>query len=696
MINRDAATFLAWAAANLVVALASWRVAGALSPGEGTRRRCLGALVLGLGLITAVVTVLGAVRQLRPYLCLAIAAIVAAAFWCLFSRWPVKAGRVSLDSSPISRALRSCLPAFGLGYAAVKSVSEFTTEYDSIMYHIPLIDYWIQARALFAPSSMHWASPGGNELIGLWFVGPFSGDFLVRFSNIPTTLLLVLAAAEFSSLLGIRRPLDQIAGLAVASNFVVVSQLADPGNDVAVVAFFLAGLCYSLRYCRSGRGADLCLGAACLGLLAGVKYYALGYAAILWISLFRPALRARCLGHAVRAAAASLLVAFALGGYWYVRNVVVSGTPFFPMGFTPGTGELARNYPDAWRSSFIGNGRPEVPAMAMAALWKMTGICHLAAVLGLPLILPWLLLSGRRDRRTLAVLILASGFMLMITPFAVEDRPGSLNHLWFSYTPVRYGLCFLSTSVIALALALQSLAHRFRSPGSGRGVVRTLPAILMGGAAASQVLFPERRLSIDWFVLGPLILNIAVLSALRADRSVRPRQIVFAAATALAVGAALVGWLSQAWDEQFTRAYDRLYGTSIFGVLRSFDRDGVRLCLLDYRCHPFFGARRQFRLSQPLHVPSSARFGEQLRRQGVDLVVMRSFAENEPVGWDAFARRDDLRRALGDGATLIHSDAAFTLYSMQAPPASAMFPAAVVDGETSQRPLSPARSPLGQ
>ena len=46
-----------------------------------------------------------------------------------------------------------------------------------------------------------------------------------------------------------------------------------------------------------------------------------------------------------------------------------------------------------------------------------------------------------------------------MTPFAVEDDPGTLNQLRWKYCPARYALCFLSLTIIGLAVVLNDLAR---------------------------------------------------------------------------------------------------------------------------------------------------------------------------------------------------------------------------------------------
>ena len=54
--------------------------------------------------------------------------------------------------------------------------------------------------------------------------------------NIPAALILALAVREIALLLGLRALPASICAVAVVANYVVLNQLADAENDVAVAA----------------------------------------------------------------------------------------------------------------------------------------------------------------------------------------------------------------------------------------------------------------------------------------------------------------------------------------------------------------------------------------------------------------------------------------------------------------------------
>ncbi|VTR93096.1 Uncharacterized protein OS=Kutzneria albida DSM 43870 GN=KALB_6274 PE=4 SV=1 [Gemmata massiliana] len=548
----------------------------------------------------------------------------------------------------------------------------FPTDWDTLMYHLPFVNHWLQAGSLYASGGMRWSDPGNNELITLWIVAPFSGDFLCTLTNLPATILLGCAAVELGRQLGLSVHFRHIAGLAVVSNFVVLKQLIDVENDVAVAALFLSCLSFVLRYVKCGGAEELILGAICFGLLAGVKFYALGYAAVVAttaVLLVAKEAGARSAGRVT----AWGLAGFALfGAYWYARNWIADGSPVFPAWAPAASDDLGQSHPTFWQTTFIGNGRPELFRLAIEAVWSMTGPYHLAALLSLPVTLPWLVISGFRQikhparsreaaaRFGLFFAAIASGLVLLITPFAVEDVPGTLNQMRWKYCPVRYGLCFLSLLVIALSLVMSDIFHNLQlvlGRLGERGLPFTkffvnLPFALLGAAELAQVYGlsnPESQASyIDNVFIAVDVLLVGWVVFLVA-RSRFQLTVVFVLSLAAIGGVASAGHqLSERWHQGFAAHYDEMLANGLFMHLRATQPCGSRICVLDLRPYPFFGSARQFRVCQPPHIRSEQWFRTYLHSQKITIVVAR-LGQDLPLHWmngQPLLRSDDRRRRL--------------------------------------------------
>src|SRR4029077_7008891 len=103
--------------------------------------------------------------------------------------------------------------------------------------------------------------------------------------NLPACLCLAAAVFALCRALAVRAAVAHLTALACVTNQVVWRQLTDNENDVAVAAYFAASLAYTHRYAARLRAPDLALAAISLGLLAGVKFYAVGYAMLVAVTL---------------------------------------------------------------------------------------------------------------------------------------------------------------------------------------------------------------------------------------------------------------------------------------------------------------------------------------------------------------------------------------------------------------------------
>ncbi|MBI3462296.1 MAG: hypothetical protein HY000_04440, partial [Planctomycetes bacterium] len=332
-------------------------------------------------------------------------------------RWDSRLARPSDAPMPAAADSQRCwlllwgvIVSLWIGHVVTSGLLRFPMDWDSLMYHLPMIVQWLHAGSLYAPDCAHWSFPGNNELIGLWMVAPFSGDFLISLINLPAAILLAAAAVELGRCIGLSPPMRHLAALAVVSHQVLVQHLINQKNDLAVAGFFLAALSYGLRYLHGGRRPDLVLGGLSLGLLAGVKWFALGYAAVAWAVIVlvsaTPPLPPFARGGkggwrtAGRVAVAWTLGALVCGGYWYVRNAVVTGSPFYPMGLTSASDVAAQLYPVSWwTTTYLGNRSPELWPLTLAAITNRMGVCHLLAFLAMPLSAAWLIAAGLLGRK---------------------------------------------------------------------------------------------------------------------------------------------------------------------------------------------------------------------------------------------------------------------------------------------------------
>jgi hypothetical protein len=648
----DAVAAACWLLANVLLFTVAWTWARRLFPEGSPLELIQHTVVLGWGCIVAVALGLGGLGYLTAHALLLGVVALSLLAWAAGHVWragPLP-GRVPLDRAETAwLGVWAVLFGFWIGHVIARGLCKFPDDWDSLAYHMPLVDHWLQARSLCASACSRWTNPGNNELLALWAVGPFSGDFLMSLTNVPAAILFACSAVAFATGLGLPRSLAHLAGFALVCNFVVLKQLVDAENDVAVAACFFAALSYALRYQEGPRAGTLLLGAISLGLLAGVKYYALGYAALafaVWILL---AARARGPRGSVRVLFCGAAGIILLGGFWYLRNALMTGSPLYPREFFKHPDMLAQIYPAVAQSSFFGNRRPELLELYIEAIQQRTGPCQLAGFLLAPLSLAWLLVATAwyafrvrdpvqaRAHLAMALLLLGTGLLLGATPLAVEDRAGTLNQMYWYYCPVRYGLCFLSTATLAGMLLLRDVLFTRRGPNRDRldGNLRpwvsrwpiavyVLACAALAGTIVFQVYWAGRRLRLDWVdhllmaVVFPLAgLNLRLLQAVWPR--VRLRLVVLVAA--LPAWAWACTLLSATWHQGFVDHYDRMDAFAGLQALEPEASGSQTILVLQDRLYPFFGSRRQHHVYQPVYVPSSDWIMARLETENVRFVV---------------------------------------------------------------------------
>ncbi len=694
---RDALVAPFWLATNLLLVGTAWKMARRLFPSDTLLQVVMHTIVLSSAIVVATATVVGGFGLLHGHVLLASGAGVSGILrWLLPIVLPhgPESGDREACFVPRERSERcwlavwAILVAFWIGHVVTGGLLKFPTDFDSLMYHIPLIVQWIQAHSLYAPDCMQWSLPANNELVGLWLVAPFSGDFFISLMNLPSVLLAAAATLELGRLFGLSRTLRHLAALAVVSTNPMLRQLVCAENDITVAAMFLAASSYAIRFARVGRMADLLLGAGSLGLLAGVKYYALGYAAAGWTIAVLVTCIVRGWRCALRVAVTWMLGAVALGGFWYLRNVLITGSPLYPVGTSPTNDLQGEIYPGMWQTTYLGNGSSEMLWLTVDALQKIAGPCHLLAFLFLPISLLSLGLAALRLFRrmetradgviviALCVSVLLTGFVLLITPFAVEDKPGTLNHLRWGSSPVRYGTCFLSLSLLAFVWLLDRVhlklvgwapptapesrpkddsvgvenlewasatpnwvgrARRFRFwRVLARHFIASLLPVLFAGLIAYQLIIRITRIHVQLLnslLLAADVLMIVAILYLVWDGWPKWRRVVVRAGLATSLAGASIGTfhLVHWWHAGFGAHYDQLFSGSAFTRLAADFPAGMRVCVLDHRPYPFFGSARQYRVCQPAVAVSYEKLLEYLDSHGVTVVATRELEEPDPA-----------------------------------------------------------------
>jgi hypothetical protein len=457
---------------------ASRRLARRLVPDWNGTEAVLAASLIGTTAVIVVAELLGLVSGFRRWPFALVSAVVAAIAAACGTPAPVRSGPGASWSLPRDRAARimlgcvvACVMATTASVigrdAAVLQTGPLDT--DSIHYHLTQAAHMVQTHS--DVHQHHAASSDGTvyypydaELLdAVAMLGP-QPDIVVFGLNLLFGWLALLACWVIGARWSAGAP-ALAAGAAVIALPLVSQASTGPGlNDLPSMAFVLSAVaCLAVAgvpRAEQPRGrwlAQVAVAGLALGLAAGTKLNALPMAVFIALAVVVVAS-----GDRGRAALALFAPAFLAGGFWYVRNWVIVGSPIPDLDLTVGGhGFHVVPYPEVKPyafavSHYLGDWSVIrhwfVPGLhaVWTGLWPVVGLLFVAGVV--------LAVATERAtfRRLLGVGVVLAVIAYVVTPTTAIGREG--QPLLFG-TNTRYVLPTLMVGLVLLASA--SVLRRF-------------------------------------------------------------------------------------------------------------------------------------------------------------------------------------------------------------------------------------------
>lgn len=355
---------LVFSLSNLFALGISWRCAGRVSPPHDTCWRILTATVLYLLLTSLLALALGHVGLLNAWV--ATAVLAGPGGYCLWRTHrslasdgsPVRDGFTEIAQNAWGRVLLPVAAGLAAGWLLRHLGAGTYLTFDDRTYHAATVAQWVvDGKITLTAFSYQTYYPFNAELFSLWFFLPFKSDALVSVTGLVYAFLFF--AASWALLRTMRVP--PVFRLVPAILFLALSNLFLQSTtfskvDLAVAVLLQASLALSFA---PGRRAIALLAGAAAGFAVGMKVTAgplvmlilLGYLARTW--------KAAGPAQAVKRAALFVLSAVLAGGYWYLRNWVVTGNPLFPAQFGPFAGPFLKAEQQASTLAHVlGDGLP--------------------------------------------------------------------------------------------------------------------------------------------------------------------------------------------------------------------------------------------------------------------------------------------------------------------------------------------------
>jgi hypothetical protein len=239
--------------------------------------------------------------------------------------WDALAGLALVLVAALVLGIRSLL-------LAVKVVS------DGPIYHLYFAARWWKAGRLLmvaAPFGENAATyfPANGDLWFTWLITSWGGDRLARVGQAPFLVLASVAPFACARLIGAGRSASLVATCWFASSTPFLLFSFEPNVDTIFVAGYLLGAYFLLRAAcvPSDRWAIL-LASLAAGLALGTKAVGVVFIPPL-LAIAIVAVLAQKLPVRTKIARALTVVTVPLvtGGYWYIRNALLTGNPVYPL-----------------------------------------------------------------------------------------------------------------------------------------------------------------------------------------------------------------------------------------------------------------------------------------------------------------------------------------------------------------------------
>jgi hypothetical protein len=215
------------------------------------------------------------------------------------------------------------------------------TDFDGNSYHLTFIGNVLQYHTFFdQPTSLTWLNgyPKGGEFIALWPVLLSHSDMLADLAQVPFLALGIVSLYRISLSLGAEKRAARFSSLLFLFIPVVLNQLKTTYVDVMLATLFFAAIALVLQ--KKLSRLEYVLVGIIFSLLIAVKstgiLFIIAVLPLLAWNLYRNRLKRQKKVHLTQSYIFPLLTIAAptiFGLYWYIKNLVVYGTPIYPFGF---------------------------------------------------------------------------------------------------------------------------------------------------------------------------------------------------------------------------------------------------------------------------------------------------------------------------------------------------------------------------
>ena len=228
------------------------------------------------------------------------------------------------------------------GTALAVGICRPPMEHDVMTYHLFLPARWIQDAAIttipsvFGDLAPAYAPKNGEAIFA--FIGSIADyDLFARVGQFPYLLLAAFAVFGIGRLKGLSRRASLIPAVIACLSPTVFRQGFTAEVDLMTGAFFVSAVYFLLLFRERPSFFSVLMFSASFGLAIGTKFVAVTICMFLLppVVYYFVRFARKSPGFAMLYLGVGSLTAIASGGFWYIRNWIITGNPLFPLHMPP-------------------------------------------------------------------------------------------------------------------------------------------------------------------------------------------------------------------------------------------------------------------------------------------------------------------------------------------------------------------------
>lgn len=248
-------------------------------------------------------------------------------------------------------------------------------DWDGNAYHLTYAANLVQNHNIYdVPSSLVWINgyPKAGELIQAWTILLAHNDTIVDLTQVPFIVLAICSLYAIGRNVGISKNNARFAASLFFFTPMVMAQLITGYVDVMLPAIFFAAL--ALISQKKYAKLDFLLIGICFSLIIGIKTSGLYFIVICLLPLLRNLFVKN--GFRLKKYFIPMLLLVSpmiFGLYWYIKNLVLYGSPIYPFGFKAAGQTIFKGTDYTQFFSAIGNSMPDNMLLRLWYTWSERG-----------------------------------------------------------------------------------------------------------------------------------------------------------------------------------------------------------------------------------------------------------------------------------------------------------------------------------